>query len=36
MPKKNSDYSNTIIYKIYCKDENIKDVHELETIKIIK
>jgi hypothetical protein len=32
MPKKNSDYSNTIIYKIYCKDENIKDVYVGHTI----
>ena len=27
MPKDNIDYSNTIIYKIYCKDENIKEVY---------
>jgi hypothetical protein len=27
MPKDNIDYSNTIIYKIYCKDENIKELH---------
>jgi hypothetical protein len=27
MPKENIDYSNTIIYKIYCKDYNIKDVY---------
>ena len=32
MPKKNSDYSNTVIYKIYCKDENIKDVYVGHTI----
>ena len=25
MPKENIDYSNTIIYKIYCKDDTIKD-----------
>ena len=27
MPKDNIDYSNTIIYKIYCKNENITDVY---------
>lgn len=27
MPKDNIDYSNTIIYKIYCKDETIKDIY---------
>ena len=27
MPKDNIDYSETIIYKIYCKDESIKDVY---------
>ena len=27
MPKENIDYSNTIIYKIFCKDENIKDFY---------
>ena len=32
MPKKDSDYSNTIIYKIYCKDENIKDMYVGHTI----
>ena len=32
MPKKNSDYSTTVIYKIYCKDENIKDVYVGHTI----
>jgi hypothetical protein len=26
------DYSNTIIYKIYCKDENIKDIYIGHTI----
>jgi hypothetical protein len=25
MPKDNIDYSNTIIYKIYCKDNTVKD-----------
>ena len=27
MPKENIDYSNTIIYKIVCKDVNIKDCY---------
>ena len=27
MPKDNIDYSNTIIYKINCKDESIKEVY---------
>ena len=27
MPKKIIDYSNTIIYKIYCKDPAITDTH---------
>ena len=27
MPKNEIDYSNTIIYKIICKDENIKDLY---------
>jgi predicted GIY-YIG superfamily endonuclease len=27
MPKEDVDYSNTIIYKIYCKDETITDVY---------
>ncbi len=27
MPKETIDYSNTIIYKIYCKDETIKDLY---------
>jgi hypothetical protein len=27
MSKNNVDYSNTIIYKIYCKDKNINDVY---------
>ena len=27
MPKKDVDYSNTIIYKICCKDETITDVY---------
>jgi len=27
MPKKNIDYSNTVMYKIVCKDLNIQDVY---------
>lgn len=27
MPKKKIDYSNTIIYKIFCRDTNIKEVY---------
>jgi hypothetical protein len=27
MPKENIDYSKTIIYKIVCKDVNIKDCY---------
>lgn len=27
MPKSNIDYSNTIIYKIYCKDESVTDLY---------
>jgi len=27
MPKNNIDYSNTIVYKLVCKDEPIKDVY---------
>ena len=26
MPKNNIDYSNTIIYKIYCNDNAVKEV----------
>lgn len=27
MPRANIDYSNTIIYKIYCKDSNVTDIY---------
>ena len=27
MPKKKIDYSNTVIYKIFCKDENVNDLY---------
>lgn len=35
MPKKNIDYSNTIIYKIYCKDEIIKDIYVGHTTNFV-
>lgn len=36
MPKRNIDYSNTIIYKICCKDESIKDVYVGNTTNFIQ
>jgi hypothetical protein len=36
MPKKEVDYSNTIIYKICCKDETIKDVYVGHTTNFIQ
>jgi hypothetical protein len=36
MPKNNIDYSNTIIYKIYCNDETVKDVYVGHTTNFIK
>jgi hypothetical protein len=36
MPKNEIDYSNTIIYKIYCKDSNIHDVYVGHTTNFIK
>ena len=36
MPKENIDYSNTIIYKVFCKDENIKDIYVGHTTNFIK
>jgi hypothetical protein len=36
MPKKNVDYSNTIIYKIFCKDEIITDVYVGHTTNFIQ
>jgi hypothetical protein len=27
IPNNNSNYSNTVIYKIYCKDKNINDIY---------
>jgi hypothetical protein len=36
MPKIEIKYSNTIIYKIYCKDETIKDIYVGHTTNFIK
>jgi len=36
MPKDEIDYSNTIIYKICCKDETIKDVYVGHTTNFVK
>jgi hypothetical protein len=36
MPKDNIDYSNTIIYKIYCKNTNITDVYIGHTTNFCK
>jgi hypothetical protein len=36
MPKNDIDYSNTIIYKIYCKDTNIHDIYVGHTTNFIK
>jgi len=36
MPKDNIDYSNTIIYKIYCKDKNITDIYVGHTTNFTK
>lgn len=36
MPKTNIDYSNTVIYKIVCKDLNIKDVYIGHTTNFTK
>ena len=36
MPKIVSDYSNTIIYKITCKDPNIQDVYVGHTVNFIQ
>ena len=35
MPKKNIDYSKTIIYKIVCKDLAVKDVYVGSTTHFI-
>ena len=36
MPKKNIDYSKTIIYKIVCNDLNIIDVYVGQTTNFTK
>jgi hypothetical protein len=36
MPKDAVDYSNTIIYKIYCKDETINDIYVGHTTNFIQ
>ena len=36
MPKKEVDYSNTIIYKIYCRDDTINDVYIGHTTNFIQ
>lgn len=36
MPKTNIDYSNTIIYKIFCKDDNVKDLYVGHTTNFAK
>jgi hypothetical protein len=36
MPKTDIDYSNTIIYKITCKDTNIKDVYVGHTTNFVQ
>ena len=36
MPKTEIDYSNTIIYKITCKDESIKDVYVGHTTNFVQ
>ena len=36
MPKNEIDYSHTIIYKIYCKDQSISDVYVGHTTSFIK
>ena len=36
MPKNEIDYSNTIIYKIFCKNKNINEVYIGQTTNLIK
>ena len=36
MPKLNIDYSNTIIYKIFCKDPNVKDLYVGHTTNFVQ
>ena len=36
MPKVEIDYSNTIIYKIYCKDPSVTDVYVGHTTNFVQ
>ena len=36
MPKDTIDYSNTIIYKIYCNDSSVTDIYIGHTTNFIK
>ena len=36
MPKEEIDYSNTIFYKIYCKDETVKDLYVGHTTNFVQ
>ena len=36
MPKKDSDYSNTLIYKISCKDKTVTDLYVGHTINFVQ
>ena len=36
MPKVKMDYSNTIIYKIFCKDTSIKEAYIGHTTNFVK
>jgi hypothetical protein len=36
MSKSNIDYSNTIVYKITCKDPNIQDVYVGHTVNFVQ
>ena len=36
MPKNEIDYSNTIIYKLICKDDNVKDLYVGHTTNFVQ
>ena len=36
MPKTEIDYSNTVIYKITCKDQNISDLYVGNTTNFVQ
>ena len=36
MPKVDIDYSNTIIYKIHCKDSNVNEIYVGHTTNFTK